>query len=375
MNGMKLSFGVLALVAIGLIGCGKEETKNTPVVPTVSNNQPMDAANNAPVDANNAPVVTNNAPEATNNSPLVSNNAPVEPTKPPTVANNTPSPTKVPPTTTSLPDTNKPPAPNKSDVKALIDNKGKKELPKIPDPTAAGQGGWTKSQVEVLKLTDSVDSSMKGVKNVRMLLHNDFAYGNAKGFFHQGSLIADQNRYLLNYMTYAPGGSAHPETFIVAKKDGKYSTLVGDKYQSGRVEPNKDVLNGWALGSTHYLCASVGTARKPLTELVTAAKKAKWKISVESKKFGATSYQRVVMESPTKPARRYEIVIEPTMKLPVSFSAAVLDKKKISSSLNIKWSKSDKPLTDEDLKPTVKTDQVKVISPEEAAKLGAVPKG
>ncbi len=375
MKGMKLSFGVLALVAIGLGGCGKEESNNAPVVRTVSNNQPVDAATNAPAEANNAPAIANNAPVTTNNAPVVTNNAPAEPSKLPTVANNTPSPTKVPPTTNTLPDTNKPPEVNKSDVKTLIDNKGKKEPKKIPDPTVAGKDGWTKSQVEVLKLTDSVDSSMKGVKNVRMMLHNDFAYGNAKGFFHQGSLIADQSRYLLNYMTYAPGGNAHPETFIVAKKDGKYSTLVGDKYQPGRVEPKKDVLNGWALDSTHYLCASVGTTRKPLTELVTAARKAKWKISVESKKFGTTSYQRVIMESPTKPTRRYEIVIEPTMKLPVSFSAAVFDKKKISSSLNIKWSKSDKPLTDEDLKPTVKTEQVKVISPEEAAKLGAIPKG
>jgi hypothetical protein len=366
MNGMKLSFGVLALVAIGLVGCGKDEASNAPVVPPVSNNQPVDVENNAPAVSNNSPVATNNDP---------ANNAPVEPSKPPTVANNTPSTDKVPPVTNALPDTKKLPPVNKSDLKPLIDNKGKKELPKIPDPSAAGKDGWTKSQIDVIKLTDSVDSSMKGVKNIRMMLHNDFAYGNAKGFFHQASLIADQNRYLLHYMTYAPGGDAHPETYIVTKKNGKYSTLVGDIYQPGRLEPKKDVLAGWALDSTHYLCASVGTAKKPFTELVSAAKKAKWKISVETKKFGTASYQRVIMEAPTKPARRYEIMIEPTMKLPVSFSAAVFDKKKISSSLNIKWSKSNKPLTDEDLKPTVKTETINTITPAEAAKLGAIPKG
>jgi hypothetical protein len=157
-----------------------------------------------------------------------------------------------------------------------------------------------------------------------------------------------------------------------------YSTYVINKYVPGRIAPDPDILNGWMLGSTHYICSGVGTAKKPFTDLIVAAQKAKWKIKVEEKKFETSSYQRIIMESPDSskaPKRRYELMIHPQKLLPVAFTSVILDKKRTIGALDIAWQKSDKPLTEADLNPINKVDPIKVLTPEEAAKQGLKPSG
>lgn len=344
MKGMKFRFGVLALLAIGAVGCQKEEAKNSPSPSVASTNQPalpgttpdtnIPASNNFP-EAANKPVDTNAAPVVTNKP---------DATKPDA---NKPDPTKPPP----------------ESIK-----------PVIVDPKPAGEAGWTKSQTEARTLVAAADAKMKSVKDMKMSFYIDFAIGKADGYFKDSCLIADQSRYHLNYAEYLPGPNARLESYIVTKQKGGYSTFVSGGYKPGRIEPSKDILKGWALNSTHYITSGVGTKKMPLTELVVAAQKAKWKINVETKKFTAGTYQRIIMESPGAPKRRYELMIEPKKMLPVEFSSAVFEKEKMSSALSIGWFQSDKPLTDDELTPKVKTDQVKVVTAEELAKLKATKK-
>lgn len=336
MNGMKISLGVLALLAIGMVGCGKNETNNAPV--TGTSNEPVASANNQPtVEANNGPAVaTNTAPET--NTPDV--NAPLA--------------------------TNAPADPKKPKGKAM---NPVKDLPPVPDPSAPGKDGWTKVQLEAKKLVQTVDTNMKAVKNMKIVLHEDFNLAGQRGFFEDSFYVADQNRFHLNYAsTYKVNTLV--DSFIVTKIDGQYKTLVGKNYQPGRVEPNKDLLSGWLLDSTHYMADSVGTKKMPFTELVTAAQKAKWKIMVESKQYDKRTFQRVVMESPSEPKKRFELMVEPNMKLPVQFNTVAYNKKKTSTALFVAWLQSDKPFTDAELSPKVPTKEVKTMTAEEAKKQG-----
>jgi hypothetical protein len=344
MKGMKLSVGVLAILTVGAVGCGKSDSNNATPVPPVSNNQTPSVDTNV---ESNAPLASNNAPVEDNNAPVVTN----------------------PPTNNNSPDSNNKP-PITTDKKPVVKPPEKKPEPTIKEPPAVGQDGWTKSQIEAKNITEAVDANVKAIKNMRMNLRIDFSAGKAKGTFNDACYIADQNRYLLKYMTYNPKTDVHPEDFVVMKKDGKDSTFVIDKYQPGRITPDKDTLKGWALNSTHYISAGVGTDRKPYTELITAAQKAKWKINVESKKYPNGEFQRIVMESPNEPKRRYELLVQPKMKLPVQFNAAIYEKQKIVSALLIGWDQSDRPLTDEQMSPKVKTEEVNVLTREEAIKKG-----
>ena len=331
---MKLGFGVAALVAIGLIGCSGGATNNSP---SGTNTTPpaTTETNNTPVAANNVPAAANNAPIEANNAPPAANNAPTDPQK----------------------------------------NKKKKPGPVIPDPASAGKDGWTKSKSDAKVLTTSIDAKMKSMKNVQMILDQFADTPDGNGQAHAKTTIADQSRFLIQYADYEVKPFPRFESYIVAKQAGlkKYSTLVGDKYQEGRVEPGKDIVNGWLFNSTHYINNGVGTDHKPFTELLAAIQNAHWTIHVETKKFSTESFQRIVMDSNSTPKKRYEIVIDPKNILPVSFTAVVFEKRKLSSTVQISWAKSDRPLTDDDLKPAESTEKVNLISPEEAKKRGLKP--
>ncbi len=353
MKGMKASFGIMALLAIGAIGCSKDEAKNGPA--------PSEATVNKPV----SPEAT----DAANNEPA-SNNEPATNNAPPVVANNVPETNK--PADTNSVKSVTPPGGPKNDQTAVQ----RPTFQPLPGPNA--DPTWKKQSINPVNVASAVDAKMKTLTNIKMSMRLDVSIPVGEGFFDQANFIADQSRFLVNYADFLHQ-EAQPrfETYVVTRiKDEKtYSTFVGDKYVPGRVPPNTDVLKGWLLDSTHYLGSGIGTDKKPLRDLVAAAQKAKWVVNVEDKTFDKITFRRIVMESPTLPKKRYEIIIHPTQMLPVAFNAAVLDKKKSTAALQLKWSKSDKPLTDQDLSQVVKTDRVNVISPEEAAKRGLKPTG
>ena len=334
--GLKSGLGIVAFAAMGCSGGG---ANNTLVAvdthaPVVSNNTPA-PLNNTPVAGNNTPVPSNNAPVAANNTPAPANNAPIDPQK----------------------------------------HKKTKPGPDIPDPASSGKDGWAKSQTDAKKLTTSIDAKMKSMKNYQMVLDQYADTPGGSGEAHPITNIADQSRYLIRYADYQVKPFAHFESFIVTKQAGqkKYSTLIGDKYQEGRVDPGTDIAGGWLFNSSHFITNGIGTDHKPFTELVTAIQHAKWAIHVETKKFSTGSFQRIIMESNSTPKKRYEIVVDPKNMLPVSFSAVVFEKRKLSNMVQISWAKSDKPLTDDDLKPAENIEKVNVISPEEAKKRGLKP--
>ncbi len=340
--GTRAAVGIAALMSVCTVGCNKEAPKDSPSQTVIIVNN---EASKAP--SNNNAVVTNNAPTS---SPAVSNNAAPEKS---VAGHNAPVP--------------KPPV--------------KKPSPKPPFDEPKGPGedkNWKKNAISARKLTEAVDMKMKSVKNVRMhLLLNVDLPKSGKGYFEDDCIIADQNRFFLNYAVFVPGPRGSFDTFLVTKLKGnkEYSTYVGGKYQLGRIEPGKDILNGWITNSTHYLASGIGTSKKPLTELVDAAQKANWTINVEDKKFDKGTFRRIIMESRTEPKERFEIVVHPQQLLPVSFFALILDKKKTMSALDIAWAKSDKPLTEADLNPKKEVPKVKTLTPEEAAKQGLRPSG
>ncbi|MEI8283008.1 MAG: hypothetical protein WCG75_11420 [Armatimonadota bacterium] len=339
---MKSSFAILALVAIGAVGCKGGETNNSPAPVGTANSANSPASNNAPA--------TNNAPE-TNNAAAANNTA---------EANNAPS------------------------TKTAVTKSGTVTStlgPELVNPKGPGEDStWKKNEIDAKKLAEIVDATMKSVKDVKMTFHLEAELPEHRGFFEDKCIIADQSRFYLNYANFVPGRNMRFDTFLVRRLNGSkdYSTYVVDKYVPGRIAPDPDTLNGWMLGSTHYICSGVGTTKKPFTDLVIAAQKAKWKISVEEKKFDKSSFQRIIMESPSSskaPKRRYELMIHPQKLLPVSFYSVIFDKKRTIGALDIAWQKSDKPLTEADLNPVQKVDPVKVLTPEEAAKQGLKPSG
>ena len=352
MNAMK--FRAMALVAVftalAVVGCNKDEAKNGSA-PTGTSNQPTP---DATANANNAPVTT----EA-NNAPVTAeaNNAPA-----PAAANNTP------PLTADQ-------AKDEAAKKQAEAARKKLNQLNIGEPAVAGQGGWKKVTSDPKVLTQAVEAKMKSLKNYKMSIAMVVEMPLGKGIVNADCLIADQSRYRLEYSDFEPGATAHFESSLVARMSDKtYSTFVNGAYKKGRIAPNPDVLKGWVLDSTHYLASWIGTDKKPLTELVGAAQKAKWKVGVEEKKFEKGTYQRIVMESSTGPKKRYELLIDPKQMLPTTFNVAVYDKKKTLAGLDIAWLQSDKPLTDADLSQKVSTEPVKVITEEQAAKMKGLKK-
>jgi hypothetical protein len=343
MKNMQVRVGILALAIVSAIGCSKGDSNNTPT----NNNEPE--------------VASKNVPEATNSQP----------------ANNTPEANNSPDTNKSV-DTNSPTTATKTETKPLSPkeklDKLKKDLdktkPVFADVSKPGTDHWTKTQIAAKTLAETVDARMKRLKNNKMNLHLVARIPEGDGSVDLDSIVADSSRYLIRYAVFNKAPNAHFESEIVAQQNGKDTTLVGDKYQPGRTKPSADNLNGWVLNSTHYIVSGIGTSNKPFTDLVMAAQKAKWSINVETKRIQTSDFNRIIMESPTEPKKRYEIIVHPGQNLPVAFNADVLGKKKSSVSLKIGWAQSDTPITADQLLPKVKTENINVLTPEQAKKQG-----
>ena len=334
---MRPRFEILAITAIGLAGCGKgnEISSNNLAVenPTPSGNH---AAPNVSPDTNSsgAKVAANSAPE--------SNNAPI--------ANNTPSKSEI---VSTKPET--------------IDGK----VPPMKPVLASQAGGWSKDAQAARDLASKVDASTKKLTDSKIHFFEGARLVEGHGHVESDLIIADQKRYLLNYAKFETQGRPHFETYLVRKMpDGTYATLVGGKYVPGRVSPTGDIVGGWFTDCTHYIASGIGTGQKPLTDLIDAAQKAKWKISVETKSFDNGTFKRIVMDSPTQPRRRYELTIEPKKLLLTNFNADINDNKRNQVSVTFQTMKSDRPLTEKDLKPEVPTEKITVLTPEEAKKQG-----
>lgn len=344
MKNMRAKFGVAALALVCVFGCNKSEEGGAN---GTASNQSATGANNAS-EANNAQASTNNPGDAGS-------------------AINAPDP-KVASTDPKKPNPNK----DKVDiVKSEFDNTLVRADSKVQKIAPAKQDKGLQGLAEAKKLATSVDASMKKLTNSKLHFELGAILPEGHGDANFDTIIADQKRYLIRYATFSHERFPHFETYLVARqKDGTYSTLVGDKYQPGRLAPQGDILKGWVTDSIHYITNGIGTDKKPLTELITAAEKAKWKVNVETKTYEIGVFKRIVMESPTKPNRRYEIMIEPKKQLLVSFNADVDEAKRSQVSMNMVTMKSDRPLTDADLKPTIKVDKVNTLTPEEARAKG-----
>ena len=109
-------------------------------------------------------------------------------------------------------------------------------------------------------------------------------------------------------------------------------------------------------GNKSLVVSNFGTnGVNSLSELARLATKAGWKTSVETKKFDNGSFQRVTLISNSTPKRTYTILVEPNKKLPMELQMSIDDKKKTRVIVALRWRQSDKPLTQEDLDPKIKT--------------------
>jgi hypothetical protein len=354
MNGMKVTSGVLALFAIGMVGCNKGGTNNSPS-PDLT--KPVSSGVNNSSEANNSPSVVSNENPAGNNAPVN--------TAPPSNANNAPA---------SNPPVIKTPNPMMPMGPVI---KPKKDGTLLPTVSGIEKDGWKKVPSNVNSIAATLDDRMKSVRDTKMEMEVYFELPTGHGILSRANIIADQKRFKLEYGLYTTKPMPHYETYFVIKKKGdtKYSTFDGEKYVSGRATPSADVLNGWILNPTQYLGNGIGTDKRPISELLQAAQKAHWRVGVEEKKLDQSVYQRIVMESPSQPTKRIELMLHPTKLLPVQLNESIIGTKRTNVAMRIEWSKSDKPLNDADLSPAVKAAPVNVISPEEAKKQGIKPTG
>jgi len=340
---MRVKFGVLALALVCAVGCGKNDGSNTPLKANGGMNTPVVADSNNEPDTNSAPEA-NNSPEANNTASVPANN------EAPSTVNAT----------------------GKNELQKDLDKTFSKMDQAIKPIKVAATDKGALGVAQAKKLAAGVDATMKALTDTKLSFNLGATlpegHGDVKGL---DTVIADRNRFLIRYAKFLRDENPHFETYTVLKqKDGKYATLIGEKYQPGRIAPESDAITGWVTDSIHYITSGIGTDRKPLTELVNAAEKAKWKINVENQKFDMGNFQRIIMESPTLPKRRYEILVEPSKKLLVTFNADVEDKKKSRVSLSMLTMKNSKRLTDKDLKAGVNVDKITVMTPDEARKAG-----
>lgn len=250
--------------------------------------------------------------------------------------------------------------------------------PVVKDVDPSGQKNWTVKPAatdSATKLASEVDANLKALRDSKLHseLSANFASGE-QGTYKTDFVIADNQRYVLTYAKLYKKAPRRFETYTVRRlPSGKYGTLVEDKYVEGRVAPDKDVLGGWVTDSTHYLATAYGLGGTPVSDLVKAAQKSKWKVSVESKTFANQTFDRILMVSPDG-KKSYELMIEPKMKLPVNLSIDIDEGKRRKTQITQSFVtlKSDHKLTEADLKPGQPVKPIDVISPEEARKRGYV---
>lgn len=319
-----LSISALSIAMLSLAGCGNKD------------NSGSNGTNNTPVAQNN--------PQG-NNGPLVGNGSNNSGAPSPEGNNSTTGLGSPVPPTGSTP--NSGPAPSKP------------QDHKVTPIAPSNDPSWSKVEVQAKDLATQVDKNLKALRDSKIHLEIQGTLPEGEGSVFTDNIVADDKRFLLQYAKFVRGSEAHWETFIVAKQPkGGYGTLINDSYKPGRVDPDPDKLSGWTTDMSHYIVSGIGTNRMPFTELVDAAQKAKWKIQVEDKRFDQGHFNRIVMESPNDPKKVFEVLIDPVKGLPVQFNADVNAKKVTRVSSQISYMKSDKPLSDSDLKPNVETKRV-----------------
>lgn len=332
---------ILGLAAVSVVACNKADEK------VVSNSNTATPPTKQEWPANQ---LKGNEPEA----PAPSTNTPApDPTKSPD-ANNTAS----------------------GNGEVLIDGKTvpKVTVPaKMNDVEKPGTKNWTADKIAPEKLAAEVDEKIHSLRDSKMHFEMIAKLPEGSGTVNLDSIIADNDHYLVRYAKFLKASQPYFESYTVTRLEGgkgPYATLVNGKYVEGRVPPNTDVLTGWVTDSTHYLTSALGSKNAPISDLVAAAKKAKWTVKAETKTFAAGTFQRIVMESPDGGKRRYDILIEPKRKLPVTFNADIDGKKKTQVTLTIATVFNTQHLGPDDLKPGIKTDKINVLTPEEANKVG-----
>lgn len=250
-------------------------------------------------------------------------------------------------------------------VKGAIDRNQGKAIPDIPK-----DGDWKGTVKDVQSVVATADKNLLNVKNAKMSFNMHAQLPEGNGEVNIDTIVGDSKRYLLRYARFEMTPQPHFETYIVTNRKGEEVTLVGQNYVPGRQSLDANMLRGWERNATHYLASAIGTQRQPLTELVSEAKKAGWKISGEQKAFAnGTKYTRVLLTSKDAEPTRYEVVINDKEKLPVSFRAERRGSKKVSVYLNIGWAFNTKNLSDDDLSPKLAVDQVNILTPEKIAEL------
>ncbi|MBS1703447.1 MAG: hypothetical protein JST12_17420 [Armatimonadetes bacterium] len=342
---MRLKFGLLgglvaALAIVGISGCNGGGNSAANSSSTTANSSDTNSTNTAEGNSANNPASN----EASNNGPAVADSG--------TKKDGTKTP--APPPHTADIKSHKPPEKPVVDVQKMSGDQG-----------AAGK-------TDAMNVATQLDSTMKSLRDSKMEFQMGAKLPSGTGFVNKlATVVADENNYLVRYANF-PKNHGYFETYIVTKmKDGKYGTLIKDKYVEGRPQPNPDVLKGWVTDSIQYITMAIGTKDRPFTDLINAASKANWKINVEDRAADQGKFKRIVMESPNEPKRRYEVIYEPHMMLPAGFNADIYDpKKKTQVSLQITTLKSDRPLTKADLDPKVPTAKINVLTPDEAKKMG-----
>jgi hypothetical protein len=273
------------------------------------------------------------------------------------------------------PDTNKPNNVGITDVNKPVDSnipatglkgnpiKPGNVRPMVPPITAPKTGGWTATPdlSTVAQKLAQADQNIKNLKNARFLVSTEAFIPEGYGINNTESFLIDQkDRFMLRYVNWQ--GKANPphfEEFTVAKIDGRIQTFVDGKYQSKRFQPESDILQWWPKNHSHYLTSSIGTAFSPLTNLLAAAKKANWKITIERKNFETGTFDRVLMISAKDANTRYEIVLDAKRVLPVAIYADVEGAKRTRIRSQVSWAISDTPLTEKDIQPGMTAPNVK----------------
>lgn len=271
-------------------------------------------------------------------------NTPADPPKNPATPPTTPKTATKDPAPTPTPTPTKPTTPTPT--------------PLPPDIEKPGTNGFKPVTNDAVTALAAVDAQMKRMRDIELTQKVQSVYlPIGKGTAELVSRVKNPDAQLLVYANLEPVGSRYDLVqYKEVRAGGKSQTLVLGKYQPGHRTPSGNVLETWPKNFSQHLVSNFADAKaKTFSDLARAAVKAGWKTAVETKKFDNGSYQRVILTSNTTPKKTYAILIEPNKKLPVELQMDVDGKDKTRVTAVLRWRQSDRPLTAEDLSPSVKT--------------------
>ncbi len=315
---MPMRFSLLVLGLVVLAGCSSDKSseQNTPTPP------PVNHTPEANTPESNSP--ESNAPEA--NAPEA--NAP------------DPKGTEVPPKTPTKPEPKTPPA--------------------IAEPGT--QGYKPVKEVEAVAILQSAEKSMAAMRNYRMGQKVQFfspvGKGGSEGLI---SVFKDPQNYVIRYakIMKLPSKQYNYESFTELGRGGKTQTMMGEKYQPGRQSLDADGLANFQNDFTQRVVNGC-TGQSSLSDIAKLAAKRGWQTIVERKTLDVGSYKRVILRDTKGTKKTIQITISEKANLPVEILIDENTPKKPSRyTARIDWQQSDKPLTDQDIAPGVKTDPVK----------------